>query len=202
MVELINCLWKWPWLQYIDSWKPKLYSVMKLEIGRKLAPLNSSPKCLTNTIETSTYYNINSMDIHRSLTDTCKLCISEWPNKESKYFQRQNWNLNWLLHLHVCNIKIHNILCTLTLFLKFEKIYKMVKINSIMNFLLFCLGLLQKNYKCISLLWEFFLIFLRLQCTIIMPTDVWHNKERYYCFKNDKKQGRYVQNQQKKVVQI
>lgn len=31
-----------------------------------------------------------------------------------------------------------------------------------------------------------------------MHTDVWHNKERYYCFKNDKKQGRYVQNQQKK----
>lgn len=31
-----------------------------------------------------------------------------------------------------------------------------------------------------------------------MHTDVWHNKERYYCFKNYKKQGRYVQNQQKK----
>lgn len=40
--------------------------------------------------------------------------------------------------------------------------------------------------------------FLDLQCTIIMHTDVWHNKERYYCLKNDKKQGRYVQNQQKK----
>lgn len=45
---------------------------------------------------------------------------------------------------------------------------------------------------------NFFWFFLDLQCTIIMHTDVWHNKERYYCFKNYKKQGRYVQNQQKK----
>lgn len=44
---------------------------------------------------------------------------------------------------HVCNIQIHNILRTLTLFLKFEEIYKMinhVNVNNIMNSLLFYLG--------------------------------------------------------------
>lgn len=44
---------------------------------------------------------------------------------------------------HVCNIQIHNVLCTLTLFLKFEEIYKMinhVNVKNIMNSLLFYLG--------------------------------------------------------------
>lgn len=66
--ELINRLWKWPWLLDIDSWQPKLHPVMKLEIGENYACLILQNASLEDHLASSIYRAVLLL-----FRDTCML---------------------------------------------------------------------------------------------------------------------------------